>query len=142
MERYAFLLWLSFFALFIGCSNDDLNAGKDKEAEGTQSKSEPSKADLTKQDALDMMARISPGMKFSQIAKIVPLSSENLSLMNEHGGVWADVPISDNYIIQLRFNHPSETVPIKDCVINFSPRLRDRKNNKMIAGDEKPWQGK
>jgi hypothetical protein len=47
--------------------------------------------------------------------------------------------ISDDYSIQFRVAHPHDGQSAEQRIINYSPRLRDRKTLAFISGEEKSW---
>lgn len=94
---------------------------------------------MSQATALRQMSQIQPGMTFGEISELIPLREHQLSRVGEHGGVFYNVPISFNYLIQLRFEHLPPGRDIYDARINFSPRLRDRPSKSFIAGDEETW---
>ena len=90
-------------------------------------------------DPFEMMGRIHEGMTFSEVAEVIPLSKLHAISAVEHGGVFYDVPICGKYLIQLRFNHPVGDQSIEETIVNFSPRLRDRKTKAFLSGKEESW---
>jgi hypothetical protein len=85
-----------------------------------------------------LMAQIHPGMTLAQICAVVPHPKPR-SFAGEHGGVWYDMAVSEDYIIQIRLAHPQPGATLEQSVINYSPRLRDSKTLKLISGPEKVW---
>ena len=85
------------------------------------------------------MASIQSGMMVAQIQHAIPHSSLSRSPVVEHGGVWYDMAISDDYIIQFRVAHSRYGQTEEQSIINYSPRLRDRKTLAFISGEERPW---
>jgi hypothetical protein len=59
--------------------------------------------------------------------------------VKEHGGIWYDLPVSDQYMIQIRVSPDQPGSAPEQGVINYSPRLRDRKTMEFISGGEKTW---
>ena len=90
-------------------------------------------------DPYEMMDRIHEDMTFSEVAEIIPLSKRRANSLVEYGGVFYDVPICGKYLIQLRFNHPVGSQSIEETIINFSPRLRDRRTLVFLSGKEESW---
>ena len=84
------------------------------------------------------MAEIRPGMTLRQILVVVPHPCPR-PFAGEQGGVWYDMPVSDDYIIQIRLTHPTPGSTLEQSVINYSPRLRDRKTFQFISGSENSW---
>jgi hypothetical protein len=74
-----------------------------------------------------------------QIQNAIPHSAVSQSPVVEHGGVWYDMTINDDYIIQFRVAHPCNGETAELSIINYSPRLRDRKTLAFISGEERPW---
>ena len=93
----------------------------------------------TLSDAERLMASIRPGMTVEQIQRAIPHTSVSRSPVVEHGGVWYDVAISDDYVIQFRVAHPRDGRAEEQSIINYSPRLRDRKTLAFISGEERSW---
>jgi len=89
--------------------------------------------------AIELMTRIQKGMRFSEVAKIIPLSESDVLPVVEYGGTWYDCPIGIKYVIQLRFQHPQKDQKIQDTIINYSPRLKNREGTVLISGAEEPW---
>ena len=95
--------------------------------------------EISQADAMKLMDEIKQDMTFEDVQSIVPLSEKQRSSVVRHGGVFFVVPVSSNFLIELRFSHPVDQQDIKTTKICFSPRLRDRKTNVLVAGDEEPW---
>ena len=94
---------------------------------------------MDRTSALDVMSRIQPGMTFAEIRKIIPIAEAHTLLIAENGGVFYDIPISSEYLIQLRFAHPMPDQSADEVCINYSPRLRDRISKEFISGVEETW---
>src|SRR4051794_13545491 len=92
----------------------------------------------SRKDAEKLMAEIRPGMTLQEILLVVP-HPDSAPFAGEHGGVWYDMPVSDDYIIQIRLAHPPLGHTLEESVINYSPRLRDRKTLRFISGAENSW---
>ena len=92
-----------------------------------------------RRDAETLMAGIRRGMTFGQIGKAVPHVSMTDLGVYEHGGDWYDIAINEDYTIQIRVAHHPEGTTAANSVINFSPRLRNRKTQEFLAGQEEPW---
>ena len=84
------------------------------------------------------MAQIRPGMTLHQILAAVP-HPDPRPFGGEHGGVWYDMAVNDDYVIQIRLTHPQPGSTLEQSVINYSPRLRDRKTLRFISGSENSW---
>ncbi len=85
------------------------------------------------------MATIHVGMTISDIREAFPQAPLEQSPIVEHGGVWFSLLVSQNYYIQFRAAHPKAGDVVEQSVINYSPRLRDRKTMAFISGEERPW---
>jgi hypothetical protein len=68
--------------------------------------------------------QIKVGMTFGQIAEKVPLSEAQKLGVREHGGVWYKVPIDNNRILQLRFEHLRDNESTRDTRLNLPPQIR------------------
>jgi hypothetical protein len=86
-----------------------------------------------------LMAKIRPGMTLQEILNITPHESLPSSHTREHGGLWYDLPVSEQYLIQIRISPPQPGAAPERPAINYSPRLRDRKTLKFISGGEETW---
>jgi len=93
----------------------------------------------SRRDAERLMASIRPGMTVAQMQSTIPHSAVSQSPVVEHGGVWYDMTISDDYIIQFRAAHSHSGELVEQSIISYSPRLRDRKTLAFISGEERPW---
>jgi len=124
-ERSAMKAWFSFCLIAIAVLT------------ACQHEPTPS-APLSRRDVEKLMAQIHPAMTLAQIAVVVPHPRPR-PFAAEHGGVWYDMAVSDGYIIQIRLPHPQPGSTLEHSVINFSPRLRDRKTLQLISGPEKVW---
>jgi hypothetical protein len=85
------------------------------------------------------MARIHVGMTVSDIREVFPSSSLERDPVVEHGGEWFTLVISQDYYIQFRAARPKAGDTVEHSLINYSPRLRDRKTLAFISGEERPW---
>ena len=94
---------------------------------------------VAKLDAERLMVEIHPGMTVAQIKSAIPHSAISESPVYEHGGVFFDMTVSDDYIISFRVAHPRNGESVDQSIINMSPCLRDRKTLSVISGDQKPW---
>jgi hypothetical protein len=96
-------------------------------------------APLARGDAERLMSSIRPGMTVAQIERAVPHTAISALPIHEHGGVWYNMSISDDFVIQFRASHPRDGAAPAQSTINYSPRLRDRKSLAFISGEERPW---
>ena len=85
------------------------------------------------------MANILPGMTAAQIRSTILHTAMRQSPTVEHGGVWYEMTIDDDYIIQFRVAHPRNGAAAEQSIINYSPRLRDRRTMAFISGQERSW---
>lgn len=92
-------------------------------------------APSNRQQAEKLMAQIRLGMTLAQVRVLVPHSSSNV-FDGEHGGVWYDMPVGDDYIVQMRLAHPPAGGTLEQSTVNYSARLRDRKTLQFISGPE------
>ena len=99
----------------------------------------PLSAQLTRGDAERLMSAVRPGMTVAQIERAVLHTAISALPIREHGGVWYDMIISDDFVIQFRASRPPDGAAPDQSTINYSPRLRDRKSLAFISGEEKPW---
>jgi hypothetical protein len=86
-----------------------------------------------------LMAKIRPSMTLAEILRAIPHDPISPVHAIEHGGLWYDLPVSDDYIIQIRISPVQPGSTPEQSVINYSPRLRDRRTLQFIAGGEKTW---
>ncbi len=94
---------------------------------------------LGREEAERLMAKIYPGTTVSDMQRAFPRAPLEQSPVAEHGGVWFSLLVSQNYYIQFRAAHPRAGDVIEHCVINYSPRLRSRKDMTIISGEERAW---
>ena len=87
-------------------------------------------AALSRKGAEKLMAEIRPGMTLRQILVVVPHPCPR---------PFAGEQVSDDYIIQIRLTHPTPGSTLEQSIINYSPRLRDRKTFQFISGSENSW---
>ncbi len=85
------------------------------------------------------MAKIHAGMTVRDIRVVFPKFPIEQAPTVEHGGVWFSLMVNQNYYIQFRAAHPRAGDIVENSLINYSPRLRDRKTNAHISGEEHPW---
>src|ERR1051325_3255233 len=86
-----------------------------------------------------LMAMIRPGMTLSEIVGAVPHSAISPPFDGEHDGVWYSLTINEQYVIWIRVARPRPGASAEQSVINYSPRLGDRKTSMLIWGEEKAW---
>ena len=96
-------------------------------------------ASISRHEAEQLMTKIHVGMTVSDIRGVFPRTPLEQSPTVMHGGKWFSLLVSQNYYIQFRAAHPKAGDLVEHSVINFSPRLRDRKTMAFISGEEQPW---
>jgi hypothetical protein len=96
-------------------------------------------ASVSSQDAEGLLTWIHPGMTVGDIRKMFPRANLEQELAGEHGGMWFTLSIGENNSIQFRAAHPKPGDNIENSRINYSPRLRDRKTQIFISGEERTW---
>ena len=84
---------------------------------------------MSKKDAIKRISLIRRGMSFAEVQNVVPLSESHREKVREHGGTWYSVPISENYLVQIRFSPNQEG---EDAKINCPPRLRSRHSQALV----------
>jgi hypothetical protein len=100
---------------------------------------QPISSPMSRSDADRIMAKIQPGMTMREIQTAIPHTAISPPFEGEHGGVWYNLTINEKYVIQVRVAHPQQGASLERSVINYSPRLRDRKTMEFVAGVEKAW---
>ncbi len=86
--------------------------------------------DISESEAIALTSKIRGGMTFREIQRVIPLSEMHRTLGGEHGGDWYRVPLSSRYVLELRFSRGTTSTR----VLNYSPRLKDRRTHVLIAG--------
>jgi hypothetical protein len=119
-----------------------VGAASCKQGPGNEPRPQNSANETTGQrDAELLMSGIKPGMNLREIKAV--LHQESFAApdvhVREHGGVWCDIPIGADYLVQVRLSHPKQGRGLDESKINYSPRLRDRRSLKFVTGVEKSW---
>lgn len=73
--------------------------------------------------AENIASQIHTNMSFREISKIIPLTTNDPSVVRTHGGDWYQVELQDGYYVQLRFNCPVEGGEVHESLLNLPPRL-------------------
>src|SRR5688572_2232555 len=71
----------------------------------------------------DLIAKIKVGMTFSEIARIIPLSTNDTG-MQTAGSIWFHVPLDGRHTVALRFSRPAERDgDLNSIILTLPPRL-------------------
>jgi hypothetical protein len=93
-----------------------------------------------REQAEELLERIRPGMDLREILRVLHQEAWVPGWgLAEHGGTWFDIPVSCEFIVQVRLSHPANPGSFMSGKINYSPRLRDRQTLKFLAGAEQQW---
>jgi hypothetical protein len=79
---------------------------------------------MTKEDATALASQIHEKMTLREVEAIVPIPSNSVVAV-EHGGRWLTVALGTNWLLNLRFEHPSNDGNIRRCKLNYPPQLTE-----------------